>query len=169
MTMGPQPSSLFELEYPHSVKVFDTYAEAQKAVDWLSDQKFEVKNLCIVGTNLKSVERVLGRRNWGTVVANAAMSGVGTGLLIGVLLSLFVRLEAPLVALLVAVVLSVLISIVFQSIGYAMTGGRRDFTSVTQTVATQYELLCEHKMVQKARDLVAEMPGARAAMFTDPS
>lgn len=165
MSPHQQPSSLFELEYPHSVKVFDSYAEAQRAVDHLADQKFEVKNLCIVGTNLRSVERVLGRRNWGTVIANAAMTGVGTGLLIGVLLSLFVQVSQPLIVLLVAVVLAVLTSIVFQSIGYALTGGRRDFTSVTQTVATQYELLCEHKVVQRARDLIAEMPGARAAQL----
>ncbi len=165
MSLGRQPSSLFELEYPHSVKVFDSYADAQRAVDHLADQKFEVKNLCIVGTNLRSVERVLGRRNWSTVIANAAMSGVGTGLLIGVLLSLFVQVAQPLMVLLVAVVLSVVTAIIFQAIGYALTGGRRDFTSVTQTVATQYELLCEHKVVQQARDLIAQMPGARAAEF----
>ena len=170
MAIGTQPSSIFELEYPHSVKVFDSYADAQKAVDHLADEKFEVKNLCIVGTNLRSVERVLGRKNWGTVIANAAMSGVGTGLLIGLIMTLFVPgVENALLLLLVAVALAIVIAIVFQSIGYAMTGGRRDFTSVTQTVATQYELLCEHKFVQQARELLTTMPGARAAMFNNPS
>lgn len=170
MSLGnQQTSSMFELEFPHSVKVFDTYAEAQKAVDFLADKRFEVKNLCIVGTNLKSVERVLGRKNWGTVIANAAVSGLGTGLLIGLIMTFFVPgLDNALAVLLVAVALAIVIAIIFQSIGYAMTGGRRDFTSVTQTVATQYELLCEHKVVQQARELLASMPGARAALFTDP-
>ena len=40
--------------------IYNTYAEAQRAVDYLADEKFEVQNLAIVGTDLKSVERVLG-------------------------------------------------------------------------------------------------------------
>ncbi|MFW6597128.1 general stress protein [Propionibacteriaceae bacterium Y2011] len=163
-----QPSSIFELEYPHSVAVYDSYAEAQKAVDFLADERFEVKNLCIVGTDLKSVERVLGRKSWGSVISNAAVSGVGTGLLIGLILLIFVQVPNVLVMLLVTIVMAILISMVFQSIAYAMSGGRRDFTSVSQTVATKYEVLCEHKTVQQARELLATMPGARAAAFTNP-
>ena len=66
-----QPSSMFELEFPQSVGIYNSYADAQKAVDYLADEKFEVQNLAIVGTDLKSVERVLGRRSWGTVLAQA--------------------------------------------------------------------------------------------------
>ena len=57
----PQPSSLFELQFPQSVGIYNTYDEAQRAVDYLADEKFEVQNLAIVGTDLKSVERVLGK------------------------------------------------------------------------------------------------------------
>ena len=70
-----QPSSLFELQFPQSVGIYNTYAEAQKAVDYLADEKFEVQNLAIVGTELKSVERVLGRRSWGTVITQGVQSG----------------------------------------------------------------------------------------------
>lgn len=165
-----QQSSLFELEFPRSLAVYDSYAEAQQAVDFLSDKKFEVKNLCIVGTDLRSVERVLGRRNWATVIGNGALSGVSTGLLIGLIMLLFFPSGTnPLALLLVAILLAVVLSIVFQSITYAMSGGRRDFTSVTQTVATRYEVLCEHKQVSAARTLLDEMPGARAAAFVPPS
>ena len=44
-------------------------------------------------------------------------------------------------------------------IGYAMTRGRRDFVSVTQVVATRYEVLTEHKHAERARDLLDERPG----------
>ena len=71
----PQTGSLFELEFPQSVGIYNSYAEAQKAVDFLSDQKFAVQNLAIVGTDLKSVERVLGRCSWGTVVALGCADG----------------------------------------------------------------------------------------------
>jgi hypothetical protein len=41
--------------------------------------------------------------------------------------------------------------------GYLATRGRRDFTSVTQVVATRYEVLVEHKFAQQGRDLLARM------------
>ena len=50
--------SIFELQFPQSVGIYSSYADAQKAVDYLADEKFEVQNLAIVGTDLKSVERV---------------------------------------------------------------------------------------------------------------
>ena len=53
----------------------------------------------------------------------------------------------------------------FAAAGYAMSLGKRDFTSVTQTVATKYEVLCEHKVAARAREMLQQMPGARAAAF----
>ena len=86
-----QPSSLFELQFPQSVGIYNSYADAQKAVDYLSDEKFEVQNLAIVGTELKSVERVLGRRNWGTVITQGLQSGISTGLLVGLVVLIFTK------------------------------------------------------------------------------
>ncbi|WP_366518082.1 general stress protein, partial [uncultured Georgenia sp.] len=40
---------------------FDTYLEAQRAVDLLSDKEFEVQHTTIVGTDLRMVERITGR------------------------------------------------------------------------------------------------------------
>ena len=45
--------------------------------------------------------------------------------------------------------------------GYALTRGQRDFTSVSQVVATRYEVLTEHKYAQQARDLLEAMPPAQ--------
>ena len=36
---------------------------------------------------------------------------------------------------------------------------------VSQTVATKYEVLCEHKLAAQAREMLLRMPGARAAAF----
>src|SRR3954452_9248481 len=85
----PQPSSLLALKFPQSVGIYNTYYEAQRAVDYLADEKFEVQNLAIVSTDLKSVERVLGRRNWGTVVPGGDQSGISTGLLVALVLLIF--------------------------------------------------------------------------------
>ena len=160
-----QPSSLFELQFPQSVGIFNSYADAQKAVDYLSDEKFEVQNLAIVGTELKSVERVLGRRSWGTVITQGLQSGVSTGLLVGLVMLIFTKPTSYLALLLVSLAIGITLAIGFSAAGYAMSRGRRDFTSVTQTVATKYEVLCEHKVAAQARELLAQMPGARASAF----
>ena len=160
-----QPSSLFELQFPQSVGIFNSYADAQKAVDYLSDEKFEVQNLAIVGTELKSVERVLGRRSWGTVITQGLQSGVSTGLLVGLVMLIFTKPTSYLVLLLVSLAIGITLAIGFSAAGYAMTRGKRDFTSVTQTVATKYEVLCEHKVAVQARELLSQMPGARASAF----
>jgi heat induced stress protein YflT len=160
-----QPSSLFDLQFPQSVGIFNSYADAQKAVDYLSDQKFEVQNLAIVGTDLKSVERVLGRRNWGTVINQGVMSGISTGLLVALVLLIFTRPASFLALLLVSLAIGIVLGIGFAAAGYAMSRGKRDFTSITQTVATKYEVLCEHKVAVQAREMLQGMPGARAAAF----
>ena len=55
---------------------------------------------------------------------------------------------------------SILMGIVFFTvwtvIGYAMTGGKRDFTSMTSTIPMQYELLVEHKHAAQARQILAD-------------
>lgn len=163
----PKLSSLFKLEYPQSVGLFVTYEEAQKAVDHLADAKFPVENLAIVGTDLRSIERVLGRRSWGTVIGQGAQSGISTGLMVALLMLLFMPSTNFLVLVVSALVIGILIGIVFAVLSYWMSQGKRDFTSVSQTIATRYELLSEHKVAAQAKDLLAQLPGARASQF-DP-
>jgi hypothetical protein len=161
-------SNLFQLEYPQSVGVYHTYEQAQKVVDYLADQKFPVENLCIVGTELRSVERVLGRRTWGTVLAGGLQNGISTGLIFGILMMLLVPEAAsnPLMLVGYALGIGVVVGVTMAAALYWASRGKRDFTSVSQTVATKYELLAEHKVAVDARGLVSRMPGAWAAMFT---
>jgi hypothetical protein len=162
----PRLSSLFKLEYPQSVGVYGTYDEAQHVVDFLADARFPVENLCIVGTDLKSIERVLGRRSWGTVVGAGVQSGLSTALMITLLMWVVMPAANILLLFVYALAIGILIGIVFAVLGYWMSQGKRDFRSVSQTIATKYEVLAEHKVAGQARELIATMPGARAAQFT---
>lgn len=160
-----RPSSMFELKFPQSVGIYDTYADAQKAVDYLADEKFEVQNLAIVGTELKSVERVLGRRSWGTVIQQGVLSGISTGLLVALVMLIFTRPASFLALILVSLAIGIALGIAFAAAAYAMSRGKRDFTSISQTVAMKYEVLCEHKLAAQAREMLLSLPGARAAAF----
>ena len=74
MSRGVNPTSPLKLEYPQSLAVYDDYAAAQKAVDFLSDEKFPVEHCMIVGTDLKRIERITGRLTTGQGRARAACS-----------------------------------------------------------------------------------------------
>ncbi len=63
---------------------YPTYAEAQRAVDYLSDQEFPVQQVTIVGVDLMQVERVTGRLTWPKVIGGGGvLSGAWLGLFIG--------------------------------------------------------------------------------------
>lgn len=155
-------SASLSLTYPQSLAVFADYAAAQEAVDFLSDHDFPVQNCMIVGTELKQVERITGRLTTGRVAAAGVLSGTWIGLFVGLLLSLFGDSDAFGV-IASAALFGALFGLIWALIGYAATRGRRDFTSVTQVVATRYEVLVEHKLAQQARDLLATKPGFTAA------
>ena len=150
------------LDYPLSLGVFEQYAEAQAAVDYLADHDFPVDQCLIVGTELKQLERVTGRLTYGRVAAAGAASGIWLGLFVGLVFALFAGPRDTLVTVLWSVLFGAFFGLVWGLIGYAMTRGRRDFTSVSQVIATRYEVLTEHKHAQQGRDLLAErgpLPG----------
>ena len=152
------PTSALTLEYPMSLGVFERYEQAQKAVDHLSDHEFPVQNCLIVGTDLKQVERVTGRLTYGKVAAGGVLSGLWLGLFVGLIVSLFGS-ESALAVIGSTMLFGAIFGVVWAIAGYAATRGRRDFTSITQVVATRYEVLVEHKFAQQGRELLAQMEG----------
>ena len=146
------------LEYPQSLGVYEDYAQAQKVVDYLSDQEFPVENCMIVGTELKQVERVTGRLTTGRVALGGLLSGVWLGLFVGLIISLFGDENTLLVIASVAAYGAVF-GVIWALVGYAATRGQRDFSSVSRIVATRYEVLVEHKLLARGQELLASMPG----------
>lgn len=159
MSTGVPGMNPLRLEFPQSLAVYDDYAAAQKAVDFLSDNEFPVKNLMIVGTDLKRVERITGRLTTGRVALGGLLSGLWLGLFVGLIFSLFVN-EDVLAMIGSTILLGAVFGTVWALLGYALTRGQRDFSSVTQVVATRYEVLVEHKVAGQARELLAKLPGA---------
>ena len=152
------------LAFPQSLGVYDDYAGAQKAVDFLSDNGFPVENCLIVGTDLKQMERVTGRLTTGRVALGGLLSGAWMGLFVGLILSFFGTSKAlPLI--LTTALFGALFGVIWALIGYAATRGQRDFSSVSTIVATRYEVLVEHKHAIRARELLANLPGAKPSPF----
>src|ERR671932_272873 len=68
---------------------YDSYPQAQAAVDYLSDEKFPVENVTIIGSDLRMIEKVTGRLTWGRALAAGAAGGAWWGLFVGLLLGIF--------------------------------------------------------------------------------
>ena len=139
------------------VAAYSTYLEAQKAVDYLSDNKFPVENVTIVGTDLRMVERVTGRLTYGRVALAGALSGAWFGFFVGLLLTLF-SASSGFQVMLAGIALGAGFGLLFSILSYAFTGGRRDFTSSSQIVAATYAILCAHEHAGDARAMLVQSP-----------
>ena len=135
---------------------YPTYVEAQRAVDYLSEQEFAVEQVTIVGVDLMQVERVTGRLTWPKVLGGGVLTGAWLGLFIGLLLSA-VSNPWSASALATGLVAGVFFGLISSAVPYAMARGTRDFSSTMQLVAGRYDVLCDPQSAEKARDLLARL------------
>lgn len=137
------------------VASFDDYLAAQAAVDLLSDKKFDVSAVQIVGQGLKSVEQVQGRMTKGRSTLYGAGSGAWFGLLLGLLLGLFLPNPAWFSTILAGLALGAIWGAIFGFFGHLATGGRRDFTSVRGLEANRYDVVVARSLADEAARLLA--------------
>ena len=163
---SPQQRALGNLlDRPNRVQIasYTQYLEAQRAVDYLSDQKFAVEHTSIVGEGLKIVEQVTGRLDWTRALSLGMTQGAFTGIFIGLVLN-FLGFGGPnrsfLALMLDGLLLGVIFGAVFALISYALSGGRRDFTSVGGMRADHYNLMVDPEQAEQAAALLSKMPDA---------
>jgi hypothetical protein len=152
------PSETSALIRGQSIGSFSSYAEAQRAVDYLSDNGFPVENLTIIGSDLKQVERVLGRMTkW-----KAALAGAGTGAwfggLVGLLLSLFADSGTTVLAIVLwGLLWGAVFGAVWGFIAHLLTFGERDFSTLGLTVATRFDVYATPDVADRAVEMLTRM------------
>lgn len=140
-----------------SIGRYTSYLDAQKAVDYLADNKFAVQQVAIIGNDLKSVERVTGRLTYPRVALASAASGAWFGLFVGIILGLFGGTDM-LSTVPSSIALGAIFWLLFGVITYALQRGKRDFTSISQVVATSYDVIVEPGVAGEARRLLQKLP-----------
>jgi hypothetical protein len=141
------------------VATFDTYADAEHAVDYLSDNGFPVERTAIVARDLEFVEYITGRMDYGQAALRGALTGGLVGLLVGWLFAVFNWFD-PIVSSFWLVIdgrwFGALVGTVFGLVSHALTGGRRDFSSVGAMKANRYEVLVDEDVASEAERLLSE-------------
>lgn len=151
------PSTVTALDRT-TVATYPTYAEAQRAVDFLSDNEFPVNRTSIIGSDLRMVENVLGRLTRGRAAAAGAGSGAWMGLFVGVLLSIFAPAgTSGLAVLLNAVLFGLVFGAALGFAAHSLTRGRRDFTSRSAIVAARYEVQVDQEVSEDAANLLIKL------------
>jgi len=142
---------------PDVVASFRSYREAQRAVDLLSDRKFPVEHVRIVAEGLRLVEQVTGRLTWWRAVGRGLLGGAVTGAFIGILFGLFViDRNAWLNLVLYGLAFGALVGALFGLLGYAVSGGERDFSSVGGFAADRYDVAVDREHAADARAILSE-------------
>ena len=132
---------------------YDTYPEAQQVVDKLAKLEFDVRQLAIVGSDLKTVERITGKRTYGRSALGGAATGAWFGLAAGTVLFLFAA--TPNVTYAVAVILiGAAFGMLFGIVSYAINRRRKDYTSVNQVLASSYQVIVPPELAVRAQELL---------------
>lgn len=138
MTNAQNPMQGRTVPTPPSTTIaeFDTYEQAQALVDRLSDARFAVEHVRIVGTGLTTVEQVLGRMTYGRAALTGALGGAWFGLFVGLLFGLIIVNSWA--WMIWAVLMGAAFGMVAGVLQHAFTGGKRDFASVQGLRAERY-------------------------------
>jgi hypothetical protein len=142
-----------------TIATFSSYRDAEAAVDYLSDRRFPVERVAIVGQDLRTVEQIVGRLGYGRAALGGAAQGALLGLLFGWLFGLFDWIDPVVTSLTLAIYGLIWGAIVGALLGlllHAMTGGRRDFTSVGGVQASRYEVMVDEEVADEAARLLSE-------------
>lgn len=153
-----------QFEVGETVASFKEYDAAQKAVSRLIAAEVPAADIAIVGTALRSVEKVTGRLGY----AQAAWSGAVNGVLLGLLFAAMVVIWTPGLPMSVfagLLLVGIAFGMLFRLIAYALLRRRRDFASVMQVSADHYEVTVLPRSVAKARQALgaSSAPPAPAA------
>jgi heat induced stress protein YflT len=146
-----------------TVETEANYRDAERAVDWLSDEGFPVDRVSIVGTGLHSVEQVFGRLTTGRAALMGSIQGAWIGLLLGLLFGVFFTNVGDFFGVLAyGLIAGAFWGALWRAIFQYAQGGRREFASVTETRADRYEVQVEESVAGEAERLLVRMRRSEA-------
>lgn len=168
MSMFAQRPGAGRDEVGEKIASFPTYEQAQKAVSSLIAGEVPARDIAIVGSGLRSIERITGKLGYATAARSGALNGLMLGLLFAFIFVLgmpTVQISAFIGVLLVGMALGMILSIGT----YSIVRRRRDFASVMQVAADHYDVCVAAPSVHKARGIVGPSGAGAARTVSRPA
>ncbi|NLT25406.1 MAG: TIGR04086 family membrane protein [Microbacteriaceae bacterium] len=141
------------------VASYALYEDARAAVDRLvHSEGFAVQSVSIVGSDLRSIERVTGRMSYWRAAMSGAMSGLMLGLFFGAVM-LLLDPASNLAMVLGIMLLGAVFGSIWGMIGYAISPDKREFTSMMQVTASRYDLIVAREHAGEVRRILGGAAG----------
>jgi hypothetical protein len=132
---------------------YDSYVDAQQVVDKLAKADFDVRQLAIVGSDLKTIERITGKLSYGRSALGGAATGAWFGLFAGTVLFLF-SASANVTYALAVILIGAAFGMLFGIVSYAVNRRRKDYRSVNQVIASSYQVIVPPNQLVRAQELL---------------
>lgn len=138
----------------NTVASYATYQEAHGAVDRLASAGFPVEEIEIVGSGLRSVERVTGRISVGSAMLGGIGSGAWVGLFVGLLVGLFTVGPAWLGLIVGGIVIGAAFGAVAGLVAGLAARRRGEYSALRSVVATRYDVIALDNAAGAARSVL---------------
>jgi len=137
-----------------TVAEFKTYPEAVSYVERLLKGEFPSASVAIVGTDLRTVERVRAKINYGRLALSGAMNGLWLGLFVYIIFGSSIdpnsEQSVQVFSIGSALAVGAGIGMLWQVIRFSMNKSKRSFTSASSVVANSYAVLVPNELTSEA-------------------
>ena len=142
---------------------FTTHADASNYVDLLVKNDFPPQAIAIIGSDLRTVERLRGKLTYARVALGGAATGSWIGLLYGLLFGAqptAATAEAATVAeagsIMSAVVIGAGIGMLVNVLRFSLARNRRQYLSASSVIANRYDVIVPANLIDQAREAAAK-------------
>jgi hypothetical protein len=151
---APQPARRVVASYAR-------HRDAEKAVEYLADNRFPVERVAIVGRELELVEEVTGRLTALDAAARGALSGAVTGVLIGWLFTAFTWFDPRIATgwlIIDGLWFGTLVGTVMGLVMYLITKSRRGFEAVSTMQPAYFDITVDDMYADDAARMLQGLP-----------
>lgn len=172
--MSSTPSTHEDARQParRVVASYSSYRDAEKAVDYLTDNKFPVERVAIVGRELDLVEQVTGRMTALDAITRGALTGAATGALIGWLFAIFSWFDRSIAwgwLILDGLWFGLLVGSLFGLVMYLVTRSRRHFDSISTMRPEYFDIVVDEEYADEAARMLSGYPLPSRVKVEPPS
>ena len=139
---------------------FKQYTDAIAYVDNLIKHNFPAGSVAIVGSDLRTVERIRGKINYNRLALGGAVTGSWVGLAFGLIFGAGVEPVDPneftfSESMLSSVVIGAGLGMLFNVVRYALSRNKKTFVSQSAVVAAKYQVQVPASLADQARAVPA--------------